>query len=97
MTSSERAEEGVMEMDVTTTEDLSPIVLDDPTWGRLTIDREKLLDALGSATAQVAAASHLAQYKTETGYAINSSWALLLGGLAQALDAVIEQLDGTTP
>lgn len=71
---------------------VNSVVSVDPMWGRLSVDKEALLDKLGAATNVVYEAAKLAQYRTDAGYPINSPLGDLLGGLSQVIDAVIDQL-----
>lgn len=65
----------------------------DAHWGVLSVDNEALVEKLAVATRAVYEASITAQYRNESGYPIQSPMSLILGGLSQAIDGLIEQLD----
>lgn len=72
---------------------LTPIELVDANWGLLTIDAEALAEKLGEATRAVYDASIAAQYRNAAGYPVSSPMAMILGGLSQVIDGLLDQLE----
>lgn len=74
------------------------LTIEESVWGRLSIDRVALLDALATATHAVGEAHRAATWKNDEGFPVNSAWSDMLFGINSTLDGLIDLLEeSTTP